>query len=187
MVDLRTKFHKEVDAYIKEYTAIVDATIDDFQGEDIWTYIKTLMKVCLKIKGSCTKIKKASGEERFELYTIIVTDVLRSTVLKSDRFSDEQKEIIEHSIDLIDTTLPEMFNQVLEEMDIDKNDFVSKSEFTTYIKDKYEDTCMCCCIQGYCECGTKCCYSTQSCISGLCGCLLFPLLSCFNPRGIKRR
>lgn len=183
MEDIQAEYEDVINEITERYTVLVDTEIESFDHKAIWQLIKNIVSILTKLRTEMNKIKKCDGGKRLVIYTIIVREIVQRSIRTSDKIDEDEKAVIENAIDTIcGTVLPgieNMFNEMLETMDTNNDQYVSEQEFTQYCNDCCGAAC-CCCKN------TPCCVNTRGCFNSIITCLLYPLLSCCNPRGIQR-
>ena len=176
-MEVRKKYKQVIGAFVDKYEIIMNGC--EYDAKKIWDYINNVLQVLVKLRKECNAIGVVDGAQRIVIYHAIVADVMKRCIDGSDKLSNNDKDMVTSAVDAtLNSVLPEieeMFNSLLTDMDTNNDMYVSKDEFTSYVNGY-----MCCCTLSICN-------TVRTGIAGLCGCLVYPILSCCNPKGIRRR
>ena len=162
------KYKDVIQSIIDKFDTMVASTTDGFQEQDIMIFITEISSIFVKVKKTVEGIKDIEGDDRLTIYNIIVAAIIEKSVMASENLTAEQKDTVrayfgENGLvtNLIEK-IREAYQDMLEKMDTNDDNVVTKDEFEDY----FEDKCGCC--------GNKGC---QECCVKFCGSCCFPFLS----------
>ena len=162
------KYRADIEKLEDKFEEMGKVAVDGFQGGDILKIVTSLSSLFAQLKKSIDDIKNVEGDDRVEMYTVIVAVIIERCVLASDKLSDEEKESVKTYFgkdglvtNIIDA-IGKAYKNMLEKMDTNDDGKVSKEEF-----------------QAYCLKTSKCCGNKKAAMKNaknLASCC-FPILS----------
>jgi hypothetical protein len=152
------KYEKIVIHIEKNVEVIVNNIIDGFQGNDLMVIIVELGSVFMNVKSIINDTKKVDSDDKITIYNIILVNIMKRIIERSDKLNEEQKQFIRNYFSengIVNTILNKIrdtYQQQLEKMDVNGDDLVSKEEFYNSIKTS------CCNNEGCAKCFVGCCF-----------------------------
>jgi hypothetical protein len=127
-----------IDILAKEYIKFADEDLAKFESVDLMTLLALLSRTFNKLKQTIDDIKEIEDTDRVSIYFLLLGVVIDKSVSASNLTEDEKEQVrIAFGEDGIYQTLLGMFsdmlNQKLQEMDVNKDNKVTKSEYTSYM------------------------------------------------------
>ena len=156
------KYEKQIILVEQKIEHLVENTLDGFQESDIMVFIIALGSIFAKMRNVVDNLKSVDANDRVAIYNIIIANVIKRVIQRSDKLSDEQKETVRNYfaengvVTTILNNLNELYINELDKMDTNDDDEVSKDEFKQYVKNK------CCDSEGCAECCLSCCFPILS-------------------------
>jgi len=173
------KYRKLIENICLDYEKVVKETADNFDGGDVMLLIGVITKTLTEMKGVIEDLKDVDGDDRLTIFNILFTLIIKKAILSNDNISEEDKQQIENAFavgGIVQTILEavrESLKKIYTKMDVNKDNYVSKSEYQKYIEQSNRDKCGCF--------GEKSNVGCAKCFTACC----FPILSCCNLKGIK--
>ena len=152
------EYKKDIQIIEKQIEKMVKNIVDGYDHSDIVVLIVGLSNIFTKMKFLIDRIKNIKGNYKLTIYSSILANTINRIIKTNENLTIEEKENIETYfskngvIDNIINTINDIYNTQLDEMDINKDDEISKTEFKEYVKkkccdnEKISEYCVSCCF-----------------------------------------
>ena len=122
--------------------------LDGFDGGDIMLLINSFTKTIAELRNVIDDLKEVDADDRITIYNLLISAVIIKSVESSNLDEGSKKQVVDAFqaggmvLNLIEL-IRESFKKLLQKMDTNNDNYVTKDEFQKYHEEKYNEDCGC--------------------------------------------
>ena len=143
-----TKYNNVIEGLKTEYLQLSKELLDGFDGSDIMLLINSFTKTIAELRNVIDDLKEVDADDRITIYNLLISAVIIKSVESSDLDEGSKKQVVDAFqtggmvLNLIEL-IRESFKKLLQKMDTNNDNYVTKDEFQNYHEEKYNEDCGC--------------------------------------------
>lgn len=142
------KYNNVIEGLKTEYLQLSKELLDGFDGGDIMLLINSFTKTIAELRNVIDDLKEVDADDRITIYNLLISAVIIKSVESSNLDEGSKKQVVDAFqtggmvLNLIEL-IRESFKKLLQKMDTNNDNYVTKDEFQKYHEEKYNEDCGC--------------------------------------------